>query len=93
MKQKQEVWRFNDRHQLRTSSWGEINFVAHTFQKCSGAGWGWYTYGEPSIGGARLAPAKGESSSLEEAKLAVAREIRRQLAAHGVKVEIRRVSK
>lgn len=33
MKQKQEVWRFNDRHQLRTSSWGE-----HMCQQSQSAG-------------------------------------------------------
>jgi hypothetical protein len=93
MKRKQEVWRFNACYQLRTSTDGYLNFVAHTFPKGSIGEGEWHIYDEPHVGGVGLEAASGKASSVAEAKRDCALEIQRQLAAHGIKVEIRRVRK
>ena len=80
-KPKQEVWRFDRFGALRMVKSGCSWPVAH-----AGAG---AVYGAPPIGGVLLS---GRFVRFRT-KLAVANEIKRQLAEHWVDVEIRKVSK
>jgi hypothetical protein len=91
MKQKQEVWRFSGPQNGRLMMVGGSNdpsaFCAGAYDSC------FELFTHPLIGGISLEHYFRYTRSIRDSRWQIAREIRRQLAAHGVKVEIRRVSK
>lgn len=88
MKPKQEVWKFTGYEQSRLKlDVDYFDFVAIAFFDY------YIVFRTPRIGGVSLKQKEGHAKDLADARKKIAREIRRQLAAHNVKVEIRRVKR
>jgi hypothetical protein len=86
---KQEIWRFDECGLLRLHRDGAtpVEWVASAYNEL------WCVFGSPAIGGVRLMQCYGGSASIEGSKQRIVDCIKEQLAAHNVKVEIRRVKR